>query len=137
MLASRLLTFTGQAERLCEVAVVLLAGALLAYVEWSIQLLGFVAVMLLLVRPAAVFVALPRRLLPAAQRRLVAWFGIRGVGSIYYAAYAGTHGIDSTLSESLLGITVGTIAASIVAHGVSATPLMQWHERRRDRRPRA
>jgi NhaP-type Na+/H+ or K+/H+ antiporter len=137
LLASRLLTFTGQAERLCEVAVVLLAGALLAYVEWSVQLLGFAAVMLLVVRPVAVFVALPGRLLPAAQRRLVAWFGIRGVGSIYYVAYAGTHGVDATSGQNLLGIAVATIAASIIAHGVSAGPLMQWHERRRDRPPRA
>ncbi len=129
-LASRLSMFTGQAERLCEVAVVLLAGALLVYVEWSLQLLGFVALMLLVVRPVSVFVAVPGRLLPAPQRRLVAWFGIRGVGSIYYAAYAGTHGLDSALGQSLLGITVGTIAASIVVHGVSATPLMRWHESR-------
>jgi NhaP-type Na+/H+ or K+/H+ antiporter len=136
-LASRLLTFTGQAERLCEVAVVLLTGALLAYVEWSIRLLGFVAVMLLLVRPVAVFVSLPGRLLSAAQRRLVAWFGIRGVGSIYYVAYAGTHGVDSDSGQHLLGVAVATIAASIVAHGVSATPLMRWYERRRIRPPKA
>lgn len=135
-LASRLSTFTGQAERLCEVAVVLLAGALLAYVEWSAPLLYFVALALLVVRPAAVFAALPGRLLPAAQRRLVAWFGIRGVGSIYYAAFAGTHGVDSAAGESLLGITVGTIAASIVVHGMSATPLMRWHEARQTRRRR-
>ncbi len=132
-LISKLSTFTGQAERLCEVAVVLLTGALMAYVEWSIRLLAFVAAMLLVVRPVAVFAALQGHYLPAVQRRLVAWFGIRGVGSVYYIAYACMHGVDPTLGRNLVGITVATIAASIVAHGISATPLMRLHERRRDR----
>ena len=137
-LASRLLTFTGQAERLCEVAVVLLAGALLAYVEWSIRLLGFVAVMLLVVRPVAVFVTLPRRV--CCRRRSAAsspGSESAGSGRSTMSPMRAPMGLDSDSGSALLGIAVGTIAASIVAHGVSATPLMRWYERRRIRLPKA
>lgn len=97
-------------------------------------LLVFVVLMLTLVRPVSVFAALPGRYLVRGQRRLVAWFGIRGVGSIYYMAYAAAHGIESLLAQTLFGIVVAAVGASILAHGISATPLMTWYEHRRARR---
>jgi NhaP-type Na+/H+ or K+/H+ antiporter len=59
-----------------------------------------------------------------SQRRLTSWFGIRGIGSIYYLMFAVTHGLPEPLARPLIGITLTTIAASIVVHGISVTPLM-------------
>jgi NhaP-type Na+/H+ or K+/H+ antiporter len=73
------------------------------------------------------------------QGRLVAWFGIRGVGSIYYLMFAINQGIDAQAAERLIGITLAVVTASIFVHGISVTPLMQAYRRisRRGRRSRA
>jgi NhaP-type Na+/H+ or K+/H+ antiporter len=68
------------------------------------------------------------RLLPGRQRLLVAWFGIRGIGSLFYLAFAMEHGVSGTLAHELLATTLICVALSIVLHGVSATPLMRAHE---------
>jgi len=66
-----------------------------------------------------------------AQRRLMAWFGIRGIGSLYDLLYAISHGIDVPLARQLLSITLAVIVTSVIAHGVSVTPLMKKYERRK------
>ena len=45
-----------------------------------------------MIRPAATLVSLYRAPLSRPQRAFIAWFGVRGVGSLYYLAYAITHG---------------------------------------------
>ncbi len=58
-----------------------------------------------------------------AERWAIGFFGVRGVGSIYYLAYAG--GYDSVLSSDWLWSTVAfTVVASVLIHGVLATPVM-------------
>jgi sodium/hydrogen antiporter len=74
--------------------------------------------------------------LSCQQRRLVAWFGVRGIGSLFYLAFALAQGVTPSLAATLLSACLWTIALSIVVHGVSATPLMAWHKARRARRPR-
>ena len=91
----------------------------------------FVPVLFLLVRPVAVFAGLAGSPVARSQRRLMAWFGIRGIGSIYYLAYAINHGLDADLARQLLSITLTVVVASIVVHGVSVTPLMRRYEARR------
>ena len=54
--------------------------------------------------------------------------GIRGIGSIYYLMYAISHGIKTSLADQLVSITVSVVAVSIVAHGISVTPLMKHYE---------
>jgi NhaP-type Na+/H+ or K+/H+ antiporter len=130
-LHARLLTWTAQGERLCEVALVLLLGVLLGSVEWEAATVAFVAVFLLAVRPLAVLLSVPRDGLEGHQQRLVAWFGIRGVGSLYYLAFAIHRGVPDGLARDLSNAALAAIAASIALHGVSATPLMDWYEQRR------
>ena len=65
------------------------------------------------------------------QRALISWFGIRGIGSIYYLMYAITHEVDAVLAGRLLSITVAVVVASIVVHGISVTPLMTRYEQRK------
>jgi NhaP-type Na+/H+ or K+/H+ antiporter len=132
-LASRLLTFTEQAERLAEVAVVLVVGACIALIQWSWALVTFVVVMLILVRPLTVL-SLPRGPLERRQRALVMWFGIRGVGSIYYLAFALGHGVPAALGAEITSVVIATVVVSVVVHGVSATPLMDRYQQRMMRR---
>jgi len=132
--SSRLHNFALQCERLAEVALVLLIGALLAWVQWSWTLLLFALVVLVVVRPIAVALVLPRGSATRHQRRLIAWFGIRGVGSVYYLTYALGFGADPGWARPLVSAVLVTITLSILLHGISATPLMERYHRRRSGR---
>jgi len=123
--------FNAQLERFAEVAVVLVVGALLMVVDFSREVLWFVPVLFLLIRPLAVYIGLAGARVERSQRPLMAWFGIRGIGSIYYLMYAITHELDPALAERLLSLTLAVVVASVIAHGVSVTPLMKRYEKRR------
>jgi len=69
------------------------------------------------------------------QRRLIAWFGIRGIGSIYYLMYAINHGLQHSLAEEIIALTLTVVAFSVVVHGISVTPLMNLYAQRKVRRP--
>jgi sodium/hydrogen antiporter len=52
------------------------------------------------------------------------------VGSLYYLAYAFSHGLKGEVAEQIAWITYTTVVVSVIIHGISATPLMNWYERR-------
>ncbi|MCC6433292.1 MAG: hypothetical protein IT354_20460 [Gemmatimonadaceae bacterium] len=70
-----------------------------------------------------------------AQRGLMGWFGIRGIGSLYYVSYALNHGVSGLLAETLVQIVVTVVATSIVLHGLSVTPILARYERTLPRAP--
>lgn len=124
--------FNAQLERFAEVGVVLAVGALLATVEFRPEALWFVPLLFLVIRPLAVYlglVGMTGQVMQPRQRRLMAWFGIRGIGSIYYLMYAISHGLDGGEARTLVSLTVAVVVASVLAHGVSVTPLMKRYER--------
>jgi NhaP-type Na+/H+ or K+/H+ antiporter len=127
-MARAVLGFNEQLERVCEVAVVVLIGGLLTsrYVAWSA--LWFVPLLFLAIRPAGVLVGLAGARVTGSQRILICWFGVRGVGSLYYLAYATNHGLDPATARALASLALTTVAASVVLHGISVTPLMKWYE---------
>jgi len=125
--------FNSQLESFAEVAIVLVVGVLLATVTFRFDVLWFVPLLFLLIRPMSVVVGLVGTSVKPIQRRLMAWFGIRGIGSLYYLLYAISHGIAVPLAEQLLSITLAVIVTSVVAHGVSVTPLMNRYEARKKR----
>ena len=129
-LAKRLLAFGHRCERLVEVAMVLMLGFAMAWVTLRWQQLAYGLLLMVVVRPASVLLTVPRGRMTRAQRRIVAWFGIRGVGSLFYLAQAIDAGIAPTLASALVEATLPAIALSIVLHGVSATPLMALYRRR-------
>ena len=90
----------------------------------------FVPLLFLVIRPIAVLLGAPMRQAPGIQRGLVMWFGIRGIGSIYYLMYAINHGLDPQMAERLTALTLSVVACSIVVHGISVSPLMQRYVRR-------
>jgi sodium/hydrogen antiporter len=120
-----LLGFNQQLERIAELVAVLLLGGLLSAGHYSREGLVLAAVILLLVRPVSVLLGLAG--IPTSPRKLalMSWFGIRGVGSLYYLAFAITAGLAPHLAERLVPLVLTVVAVSIVVHGVSATPLME------------
>jgi NhaP-type Na+/H+ or K+/H+ antiporter len=129
--AFRLLTFSTRCERLAEVGLVLLIGAALWSVNWNPRVLLFAGALILVVRPVATALTIRKAELSTARRRVLAWFGIRGIGSIYYATYAIGQASYAQWMHDLASATLATVAISIGAHGISATPLMAWLRRTR------
>ena len=126
--------FNEQLERIAEVAIVLAIGGMLAYTYLHASAVWFVLVLLLVVRPVSVWVGLLGAPVSRDQRVLISWFGIRGIGSIYYLMFAINHGLPRALAEELIALTLAMVAASIVVHGISVTPLMNAYARRKGRR---
>ncbi len=129
-MAQEVLGFNERLGRIGELALVVLIGSVLSAGNVSVGVLVFVAILLLVIRPVAVYLGLWGADVAPIQRRLVAWFGIRGIGSTYYLMYAIDHGFVADGADTLVTVTVTTVAVSVVVHGVSVTPLMTWYERR-------
>ena len=128
-MAHAMLAFNEQIERIGEVVAVIAVGMLLWAVEWRLASWGFVAALLLVIRPVSVAVGLIGSSTSAPQRGLIGWFGIRGIGSLYYLMYAMNHGLDRELAANLGALVFSTVVVSIVVHGISVTPLMAIYER--------
>lgn len=94
----------------------------------GIALLAFA----LLVRPAAAWIGFAGRPEPNAEKAVIGFFGIRGIGSVYYLAYALDRapfdGADVLWSAAAMVIVI-----SIVLHGATVTPVMRFIDRRRQR----
>jgi NhaP-type Na+/H+ or K+/H+ antiporter len=108
---------------------VLLLGALLSSGYFDARALVLALMLFAAVRPLSVLVGLAGFRVPRRQLIYIGWFGIRGVGSLYYLMFAVTHGLGAGLTEQLTSIALTVVAASIVVHGISATPLMQRYRK--------
>lgn len=135
-MAQAVLSFNEQLERIGEAAAVITIGALLWTVQWTGAGWWLVPLLLLVVRPVAVALGLLRSPSSKGQRWLIGWFGIRGVGSLYYLMYALNHGLPAELGGPLTALTLATVVTSILLHGISVTPMMAAYERRALKRRR-
>ena len=136
-MAQAVLGFNEQLERIGEVAVVVLVGGMLStrYLPW--EALWFVPLLFLVIRPISVWLWLIGSRASGLQRLLMAWFGIRGIGSVYYLMYAIQHGLSPELAQQLTGLTLTVVAVSVLVHGISVTPLMNLYGGRSKTRSRA
>jgi sodium/hydrogen antiporter len=130
-MAGAVLTINEQIERIVEVALVLVVAAALSAQYLHFEAIWFIAILFLIIRPISVSLGLLGQKIPASERRLISWFGIRGIGSLYYLMFVINHGLPEEPTSQLISITLTTIAVSIVVHGITVTPLMNWHQRRR------
>ncbi|MEZ5407671.1 MAG: cation:proton antiporter [Acidimicrobiales bacterium] len=111
-----------------------LAGGILTGLGWTGVAVALTCI--LVARPLACRLALAGSPIPAREQRTISFFGIRGIGSIYYLAYATTsHDIDQP--DRVWAMAAFTVLVSIVIHGVAATPAMHRIDRYRDRRATA
>jgi sodium/hydrogen antiporter len=130
-------------EKLLELAVILLLGSMLttaglAVPGWEGWLLA--VLLLVVVRPAACLLGLVgSRMDHAHEKAFVAWFGVRGVGTLYYVALIVAAGaLDPAEQELLVWTCVAAVLVSIVVHGVTAGPsLRRLLVRQRSARPPA
>jgi NhaP-type Na+/H+ or K+/H+ antiporter len=129
-MAQAVLGFNEQLERIGEVAVIVLLGGMLSSVTLPSDALWFFPLLFLVTRPAAVMLGLIGARTVRAQRPLIAWFGVRGIGSLYHLMFALRYDLPPDLARLLTGLTLATVAVSIVIHGVSVTPVMRLYERR-------
>jgi NhaP-type Na+/H+ or K+/H+ antiporter len=128
-------------ERLLTLVVLMLLGmgmtnGILSALDWRGVLVAGAVVLVL--RPLAGWLALAVRArrpdqpggLEPDERRAAGFFGVRGVGTLYYLAWAA--GQHTFPEERWLWATVAaTIALSVLVHGVLATPVLRRLERRR------
>lgn len=129
----KLLNVNEQLERIVEVAIVLLVGAMISTGYWSTAGLGIAALLFFVIRPVSVWLGVVGMPPKDAPRRLLGWFGIRGIGSVYYVVYIARHGVEGAAATELVSCAFTVIAASILVHGISAAPLMELYQRRRSR----
>jgi sodium/hydrogen antiporter len=118
--------FSEELERLLVAVLMFLIGAYavrgaLAALSPALALGAFALVFL--VRPLAGIVALPGLGLPRAKQWALAFFGIRGIGSLYYLAYA-IHHAPFPEAETLWALVLATVILSVLVHGVAARPVM-------------
>jgi sodium/hydrogen antiporter len=129
VLVAETISFGDTVERLLEVMLVVLVGVCLA-VHWNPRAVPLALLLMIVIRPIATRVLLAGTPTTSVQRWLMGWFGIRGIGSLYYLSYSLNHGVRSSAATELAGVTISVVAVSILLHGISARPLLSWYERR-------
>lgn len=131
--------FVEQIERLLTVVIlVLLGGAvargMLTGIGWTEILM--VALILLIIRPLTGWIGLAGGKTGPQERATISFFGVRGIGSLFYIAYAlgkGNFG-DGTDLWAVVGLTV---TGSILLHGAAASPVMNYLDRQRTKKAHA
>lgn len=116
--------FKEHLERLSELTLVLLLGGMLTLASWNWRTWGTALFLFVVARPLSVMLGLAGTGLPMRIKLIIGWFGVRGIGSLYYLMYALNHGLPVSLSRELIQITVVVVGLSIIVHGTSVKPLM-------------
>lgn len=122
------LSFGETFERLIAFSLVLAVGIAVVPVL-SASGAWIAAALFVIVRPVSVWIATIGSGVPWQRRVLIGWFGIRGLGSLNYLAFALVSGFNGVDQGTLVGIVLTVVATSIIAHGVTVTPLMNWRQR--------
>lgn len=117
--------FNEQIEKLAEMALVLVVGAMLPYAAPMPAVWWFVPLLLLVLRPVSVLLSTAGEAISARQYTMIGWFGIRGIGSVFYLLWALRQGVSGAAADTLVSLTLWTVAASIIVHGLTAYPMMR------------
>ncbi len=126
--------FAEQVERLLMMVLLILfggaitSGSLFRALTWEAVAFGLLA--LFVVRPLSGWISLAHAGCPATERGVISFFGIRGIGSVYYLAYA-LGKADFENADLLWSTLAFIVLVSILLHGVTVTPVMRVIDRRR------
>jgi NhaP-type Na+/H+ or K+/H+ antiporter len=118
------LIFKEHLERLSTVMLVLLIGGTLYIDSWSWRAVGLTLFLFFVARPVSVYIALLGTRTTPRIRGITGWFGVRGIGSLYYLMYAINQGLTEKVALELVQLTLIVVTLSIVMHGASVKPLM-------------
>jgi NhaP-type Na+/H+ or K+/H+ antiporter len=124
------LVFKEHLERLSEVVLVLLVGGSLFLNSWRWDAVLMALFLFAVARPLSVFIALWGMKMPLRMQGMIGWFGVRGIGSLYYLMYAIQHGLPEHLALQLIQTTLIVVTLSILLHGLSVKRLMATGWRR-------
>jgi len=127
------LVFKEHLERLSEVLLILLIGGSLFLDSWSWRAGGLATFLFVVARPLSVLVGLLGSGNSWRICGLAGWFGVRGIGSLYYLMYAIEHGLPEGIALELIHMTLIVVTLSILVHGISVKPLMDRFWSRRGR----
>lgn len=127
VVVSEIISFGDTAERILEVLLVVLVGICLA-VYWDWRAIGLALAFFFVIRPVFAHLFLLATPTTTTQRWLMGWFGIRGIGSLYYLSYALNHGLN-VQAEDAVALTISIVAISIVLHGITAQPILGRYEK--------
>ncbi|MGO4138947.1 cation:proton antiporter [Rhizobium brockwellii] len=128
--------FAEQIERLLMMVLLVCLGSiaasgqLLEGIDWRVAVVAFLAIVF--VRPIIGWLSLIGSGHPPGESLIIAVFGIRGLGSIYYLAYA-TGQAEFERVETVWTTVLLIVLTSIVVHGMAVTPAMRWIDGRRSR----
>lgn len=120
-------SFTDQVERLIVCILLILFGGIVAMgilspLTW--QMVLFASTFLLLIRPLAGISALSTAALDIKEKLAISFFGIRGMGSVFYLSFGLTK-YDFDFQDELWAIVSLTILISVMLHGLSATSVIK------------
>ncbi|RFP19337.1 MULTISPECIES: sodium:proton antiporter [unclassified Duganella] len=126
------LVFKEHLERLSELTLVLLLGGMISLKSMQWDALWMALFLFVIARPLSVFAGLIGSDTSLRMRAMTGWFGVRGIGSIYYLMFAIEAGLAPELAAQLTRIALFVIMLSILVHGFSVKPLMDtvWRRRR-------
>lgn len=126
--------FSEQIERLLMMVLLVCFGAAIAegsiFDALSAPVMMVALLVIFLVRPLSAWIGLIGEPQPLREKAAIAFFGIRGLGSFYYLAFAlGETEFDQ---PNILWVTVCLVVlVSIVLHGTTVTPAMRHLDRHR------
>lgn len=120
------LVFKEHLERLSVVLMILLLGGTLFVDSWSWDAIGLALFVFLIARPVSVFISFLGTHSSIKVSSLTGWFGVRGIGSLYYLMFAIEHGLPESLALQLIQLTLIVVTLSIVIHGISVKPLLRY-----------
>lgn len=130
MVSKGALIFKEHLERLSELMLILLLGGSLFISSWTWPAVGLALFLFLVARPVSVFVGLLGSGVSWRIRGLAGWFGVRGIGSLYYLMFAIQHGLPEALALELIQLTLIVVTLSVLLHGISVKPAMGYFWRR-------
>ncbi len=129
----RLYAFASSIEHAVTAILLVLLGSVMPtlwpHLDWSHTIIGFG--LILVIRPVAGMLGLIGTRLRLRSRALVAIYGVRGIGSLYYLGYAATH-VEFIDEAPVWALVAFTIFASTVIHGLTATATVAVLDRDHD-----
>ncbi|MDO9102142.1 MAG: cation:proton antiporter [Candidatus Nitrotoga sp.] len=99
-------------------------GGMLSVQFFNWQTITLAVFLFTVARPVSVFISLAYTSTTWRLRWMIGWFGVRGIGSIYYLMYAIQHGLPENIAKQMIQMTLVVITLSILLHGTSVKPLI-------------